>query len=330
MTESLTVSVALCTFNGERFVREQVESILAQTLPVGEIVVADDGSADSTLSIVTDLVGHASPQPRLTVLTGTSPLGVAANFGRAIAACTGDVVVLSDQDDVWRGDRVQHLVARFSADEHLLLLHGDADLIDDDDQPIGSTLFRALGITTSIEDAVHAGNAFEVLMRRNLVTGATCGFRRGLADLALPVPEGWLHDEWLGIVAAVIGRVDLTTERLVRYRQHGANQVGARELSMAGKFGRILEPGAERNRRLLARAASLEQRLSQLPGVAPDRTAAAAAKLAHETVRSRLVPQRGRRVAPVLRELATGRYSRYGRGAADAVRDILQPLESAA
>jgi glycosyltransferase involved in cell wall biosynthesis len=330
VTEGLAVSVALCTYNGERFLREQLDSILAQTVPAMEIVVSDDGSVDSTVELVIETIRSHADAPRLTILRGEQTLGVAANFARAISACTGDLVALSDQDDVWREDRVAHLVARFTTEADLLLLHGDADLIDDEDRPLGSSLFGALGISSAVRDEVHSGLAFDVLMRRNIVTGATAGFRRELAELALPVPAGWLHDEWLAIAAASVGRVDLTEERLVRYRQHGANEIGARELTVTGKFRRMVEPGSERNSRLLVRAASLQERLSAMQGVAESRVVSATAKVEHESVRSALGRRRVARILPVLRELRTGRYSRFGRGAADAARDILQPLNVAA
>jgi hypothetical protein len=214
----------------------------------------------------------------------------------------------------------------FSRDAQLLLVHSDAHLIDSSGAMMGTTLFESLGITSATVTRVHEGDAFAVLMRRNIVTGATTIFRRSLAKVAFPVPAGWLHDEWLALVAAAVGRVDLSEDRLVEYRQHGANLVGARRLSLAQSFGRMVEPGSERNARLLVRATSLAERLPALPGVQGEKVLVARQKLIHEEVRSRLSAHRLARVFPVLREFSTGRYAKFGRGSSDAVRDFLQPL----
>jgi glycosyltransferase involved in cell wall biosynthesis len=326
VTGALTVSVALCTYNGERFMREQLQSILGQTVPPAELVVSDDGSSDRTLQVVREVVAEVSKAPRMTILENARPLGVAGNFTRAIEACTSDLVVLSDQDDVWRSDRIERLVTAFTESPDLVLLHGDADLIDGSDAPLGASLFDALGVTSAVQQLVHDGGAFELLLRRNIVTGATTGFRRTLATVAFPVPEGWLHDEWLAIVGAATARIDLTTERLVEYRQHGENEIGVRKLSVVGKFRRMIEPGSERSARLLRRASSLVDRLADSPDVAQVRRNAITEKLAHERARSALSEHRLLRLVPVLRELQTGRYSRFGRGPSDAVRDLLQPL----
>ena len=114
---------------------------------------------------------------------------------------------------------------------------------------------------------------------------------------------------------------------LIDYRQHGENEVGMAELSFAGKLGRMLEPGGERNARLHERARSLAARTAS--GDHPltaERVRAVHAKLVHEDVRSTLSRHRIARIGPVLREARTGRYGEFGRGAADALRDLLQPL----
>lgn len=328
------VSVALCTHNGARFVAEQVSSILEQSIPPREIVLSDDASTDGTVDLVRSTVdrflsGNPQADVDLVVLKNAVPLGVTANFEQAIAACGSELIALCDQDDVWRPDRLARAVTHFQERPALLLLHGDARLIDDGGSELRGSLFDALEITHGIRAAIHAGGGFDVLMRRNVVTGATVLMRRGLAERARPFPDSWVHDEWLAIVAAATGELDVTTDSLIEYRQHGSNQIGVRALSLAGKFRRMVEPGFERNRRLLERARSLAERFEDLEGVIPARREAARQNLEHEIVRSSLKPGRPSRIGTVLRELGTGRYRRFGRGVADAVRDLLQPLKPA-
>lgn len=332
--DGISVAVALCTHNGERFIDDQLASILAQTRLPDHIVISDDASTDGTLARVAAAVdGHAASAEspvRFTVLRNDAALGVAANFEQAIAASTSDLVALSDQDDLWEPTRLERAVGMFAQRETLLLVHGNARLIDAEGAFLPATLFEALGIGPAVVRDINAGSELAWLLRRNLVTGATTVIRRRLFEAARPVPSPWLHDEWFGIVAAAIGETDVIAEPLVRYRQHGTNEIGASKLGVAGKFGRMREPGAERNRRLLARAEALVARFTELGDlVTPAQQAAVTQKLAHEKLRSSLPANRLRRAPLVARELATGRYRRFGRGVLDAARDLIQPLDAA-
>lgn len=324
----------MCTYNGAPYVAEQVESILAQTVPPHELVVGDDASSDDTLRIVERVLAEhrARGGAGLDVVVLTrdpavraEPYGVAGNFARALEAATGDVVLLSDQDDRWAPDRVERSVAALERHPDAGLVHGDARLVDAAGEPLGVTLFEALGVSAAEFAEIDAGRGFEGMLRRNLVTGATTAVRGELVARALPVPEGWIHDEWLAIVAGATGRTVVLRESLIDYRQHGRNQIGARKLDWATRVERLREPRTGRNERLLRRARSLAERFEQLP-VGPERLAAVREKLAHEEARSRLPAARIRRLGPVLREWRTGRYRTHGLGAQDVLRDLVQPV----
>jgi glycosyltransferase involved in cell wall biosynthesis len=323
---SAEISVALCTHDGAAFIEEQLRSILAQSVLPGQIVLSDDGSRDDTIALAAAVIAASGHGVDFRVIRNEAPLGVARNFEQAILACSGEFVILSDQDDVWLPDRVAQALAVFESRPAVSLVHGDARLIDDGGASLHATLFEALGMGAAEVAAIHEGRGFELLVKRNLVTGATTMLRRALAEDAAPFPDGWLHDEWLAIVAAARGELDVVDAPLISYRQHGSNQVGVEKLSTAGKLGRMLEPGADRSARLLVRATALADRL---PVLAPTRAGAAREKLAHERMRSALPAARAGRIVPVLRELRTGRYSTFGRGTADAARDLLQPLKGA-
>lgn len=174
----------------------------------------------------------------------------------------------------------------------------------------------------------HSGHGFEALLRRNLVTGATLMVRRALVSRARPFPDPWVHDEWLAVIAAATGSTDLLEDELIDYRQHAANQIGAIRRNAVGKFRRILEPRGDRYFYLGLRARVLVERLRLLgDAVPPDLVAEAAGKVAHLDTRESLRANRLLRIVPVLREAATGRYSRYSRGLGDVLRDLLQPAE---
>lgn len=327
----MAISVALCTHNGERFVGRQIASILEQTRPADELVLSDDASADGTVAVVVEAFEQARRDgravPELIVLRNPEPLGVTANFESALGACSGDLIVLSDQDDEWEPDKLQRIEEGFAARPGLLFLHSDAALIDDTGAAVGGTLFGALEVGEAERAAVHSGAAFGVFLRRNLATGATAALARELVELSRPFPPEWVHDEWLAIQAAARERLDLTERVLTRYRRHDANQIGAGDPTLRHKVSRVLGTRGDRNLRLAGRSAVLRDRLAEAPDVARGYVAEAIAKAEFERTRAELPASRLRRFVPTVRLALRGGYARYAsRGRLDIIRDLLQPV----
>ena len=244
MTESvgaLRVSVALCTHDGAAYLEEQLASILAQRPEPFEIVLGDDASSDDTVAIAERTVAAhraAGGTTALVVRRHDPALGVVGNFADALAHARGDLVALSDQDDVWQPGKLAAFAAAFGSDPDLLLAHSDARLVDATGAPTGVTLLEALEATPAERAGLERGDAFATLLRRNLVTGATVVLRRRLVDAAAPFPDGWVHDEWLAVIAAATGSLRLLPEQLIDYRQHGAQpdrRAPADRRSIAGR-----------------------------------------------------------------------------------------------
>lgn len=317
------VSVALCTRNGAEYVEEQLKSILSQTVSVSEIVVSDDASSDATLSVVRRVLGEQRDR-NVTIIENATPLGVTANFSQAMAACSHELIALSDQDDVWSPQRVEHGLAAFRHRPDALLVASDARLVDATGKDMGRSLFGRLGVTHGMRTALSTPGALDVLLRRNVLTGATMMLRRELARSCAPLPQSWLHDEWLAIWAAIGDGLVVLDEQLIDYRQHGANVVGVPALSAKRAIAKFCEPRTARNMRLLERARELRERVDER--VSPERVQKIDAKLEHEYARSRLPRPRASRVVPVIHEWRSGSYGSYGNGLIDAVRDVVQPI----
>jgi len=322
------ISVALCTYDGAAFIEEQLRSILGQSLRPVEIVISDDGSVDGSMIVVERVIqawraGNADADIGIRLIKNGAPLGVTANFEQALASCTGELVALCDQDDVWVPDRLERMSQEFERRPDLLLLHSDARLVSTDGSPLGLTLFQALNISAFERASVRNGLAIDVLLRRNIVTGATVMVRREFIEFARPFPAPWLHDEWLAMVAAAIGRVDFLAQTLTDYRQHGSNQIGASKVTIREKLARLSEPRGARNWRLLSRASALNARAEVF---SPDIRRKIAEKFTHEQFRSGLSDSRMPRLIPIISALLRGSYSRYGLGLRDALRDLVQSV----
>jgi glycosyltransferase involved in cell wall biosynthesis len=327
----MPVSVALTTHNGSRYIAEQLRSLLDQTLPPSEFIISDDASEDGTLDVIAEVfqkwrADHGRAGFVLRVLRNSPPLGVTANFEQALGACTNDLIALCDQDDIWHRSKLEQMVVEFERRPDLMLLHSDARMVDREGSPTGETLFKTLYVSSDEISAVHAGHAVDVLLRRNIVTGATAVLRRELVHRSRPFPASWVHDEWLSAIGAVTGAVDLLELQLIDYRQHGGNQIGASRLNAAGKLRRLCAPRTERNRRLLTRATSLYERAARLTPAPPAETLRKISeKVSHERMRSELPRGRIRRIRPIIQEWRSGAYSKYGLGIPDVLRDLVQP-----
>ncbi len=321
----LNVTVALCSYNGEAFLAEQLASLAEQTRLPDEVVIGDDHSTDSTLELI-DTFRKTAPFP-VRVLEKNVNIGTSANFTETVRSTHGDIVFLSDQDDRWVGHKIERMVAEFEHRPELLVLHTNARLVDASGQPLGTDLFDALEISREEIMRLKSGRAFDALIRRNLATGATMAVRQSLLDLALPTPEDWVHDEWLATIAAGLGdgTVGVIEEPLIDYRQHGNNQIGARRVTVQGKVKRMFRNrGTHFAWQAQRFAILLDKILSLGPLISNDKVEMLNEKVVHVAFRASLPSNRLRRVTPVLNEIAAGRYRRYSTGFRSIVRDIFE------
>jgi glycosyltransferase involved in cell wall biosynthesis len=217
------ISVALCTYNGERFLSRQLVSMQQQTRSPDELVVCDDCSTDSTIDILQDFAASAGFPVR--IIQNEHNLGFVANFERAIQLCQGDLIALSDQDDIWDPMRLERSQQEFIAHPEVGLAFSDADIIDDQDQLTGMHLWRNFGFEGERKQRLLAGD-YTVLAKNRFVTGATVMFRTRLRENCLPVGSGWLHDEWIAATAAAVADLAPIELPLIRYRKHTSQQVG--------------------------------------------------------------------------------------------------------
>jgi len=328
-TTSPSVSVALATYNGELFLREQLESIQGQSVLPQEIVISDDNSQDSTVALVGEVLTPAwcdSQGVAIRVIQNQKALGPGKNFEQAILACSSDLVVLADQDDLWHGNKVERLVTEFAEKPEVLLVHSDARLVDSAGQPVGMRLTEGIGFSVEELEILASGHSLPAFIKRNLATGATMMFRRELADIAFPLPSGELHDGWLALTASLLDGVVFVPEELIDYRQHGGNQIGGKPLGPADSIVAVLKSWreltdvlAQRNKDILALVGRMGGRVS------PRNREIVESRLRHNEWRIGLPNSRLLRMWPVLGGVLAGRYRKYGRVPHDVLRDLVMP-----
>ncbi len=321
----MRVSVALCSFNGQAFIEQQLESIAAQEHRPIDMVVCDDGSADGTVGVVQRFAArHADLNVRL--VCNSTQLGTTRNFEQAIRLCQGEVIFLSDQDDVWMPGKIRRLLQEI--DRGADLAFSNAQVVDHSLSPLGYQLWDSLWFGPSEQASVRDGAALEVFLKHVVAAGGTTAFRAGLRELALPIPNMPVaHDAWLALMAAAVGRVHIVDEPLISYRLHDANQVGLRKLSLRQQFEQARK---QIDRRAFRYAADLHtEALRRLTNGIPERyhlhdnvPRLLRQKILHAESRDALNGSAANRTKTVLGELLSMRYFRYSYGWKSVAQDL--------
>lgn len=204
----MKISIAMATYNGEKYLKEQLDSFVAQNRQPDELIVSDDCSDDATISIIEAFARQAPFVVRWYV--NNENLGFVGNFSRALSLCTGDLVFLSDQDDVWFKNKIEQIEAIAQEDDYNLLFINDTVLADAQLETTGLTKLRQM----------RSGGLSESLF----TMGACVAVRRKLLDVCLPIPIIYnSHDIWLSFFAENLGRKRIVETPLQYYRRHENN-----------------------------------------------------------------------------------------------------------
>ena len=255
-----TISIAMCTYNGDRFFREQSESFLNQTQLPNLLVICDDGSTDNTRAQLKEFA-RKSPFP-VELRFNRTNLGVTRNFEQALLACTGDYIALCDQDDRWHPTKLQRLSELLEANPQAGFACSNAELIDQYGRTLPQTLWEAQKVNPP---ALYQQLPFErrdYLARSNCVTGATMMLRRErLWNCLAPIPTSWIHDHWLVVLCDVLSFTGcMTPDLLTQYRLHPKQMIG---ISPRTWFRKRL-PDAEKMKNFLKREQRYRDLLSHL------------------------------------------------------------------
>lgn len=210
--DGVLVSIAMCTYNGEVFLDQQIQSILDQTFPNLELVIIDDCSADGTFGLLQSW--HTRYPSKIKIFKNEKNLGYNKNFEKAISLCKGDFIAISDQDDIWLPDKIEKLIQTFSTNDILLSHCASIHLLNNKLQHKSAVLRW---------EKHFSGNNTASLFLFNQIQGHNMVFRKSLTPYILPLPPDVYYDWWIATVATCYGKVGSVPEYLVQHRMHQNN-----------------------------------------------------------------------------------------------------------
>lgn len=204
--ENPLVSIAIATYNGETYITDQLNSILAQSYQNLEIVIVDDRSTDQTFQI---LQNFQKLDHRIRLQQNEHNLGCNVNFNKALCLSTGDYIAISDQDDIWDKDKISYMIEIIGDD---LMLYHDSTFVDANGNLKGKKM-------SDLHRFVK-GNCEAFLLYQNCVSGHACLINKALLTYCLPLPQGIYYDWWMAYTAACLGKLNFTKHALVLHRRH--------------------------------------------------------------------------------------------------------------
>ncbi|MBS5714094.1 MAG: glycosyltransferase family 2 protein [[Eubacterium] rectale] len=203
------ISVCVAAFNGEKYIEEQILSVLRNLDSQDEIIISDDGSSDRTRKIVDDL---AEKDRRIRIIDGPRK-GLIKNFENAIVHSKGDIIFLCDQDDVWKDNKVKTVLDIFGNTDCTLVMH-DACIVDSNLRILGCSFF----------EFKKCKKGYWRNLIKNSYIGCCMAFKRSILDYAIPFPDNIpMHDQWIGLLSERVGKVEFCNEQLLLYRRHSNN-----------------------------------------------------------------------------------------------------------
>lgn len=311
------ISIALCTYNGEQFLLEQLESLLNQTKLPDELVVCDDGSTDGTVAIIQEFAKIAPFKVRIFINETT--LGVTKNFEKALTLCKGDLLFLCDQDDIWEANKLAEVIAFLEKNSDLSVAFSDALLVDERGIYLQKRLWEIVQLGEIQLNTWRSGKSIELMLIGNRVAGCTMAIRRSFLQTITPFPTDipdFLHDTWIAFVASLLNQIQFIELPLVKYRQHPMQQIGTRQkelpiLTLRQRLKRSHESKLTPLKQQYEALLLLYTYLQKIIPADNKNLKVIAEKVYFLSVRASLPHNRLLRIGPIFKQWRKGNYPRF-------------------
>lgn len=226
----MSISIVLCTYNGAKYIEEQLESLKRQSIFINEYIICDDNSSDNTC-IKIEKYKEKNPELNIKLFKNSVNKGVIKNFEFGLNRASGDYIAFCDQDDVWLPNKIKDSLNKMKKMEKEyginmpLLVHTDLCVVDENLKIINNSFYKKEKIK------IYRGkDVFKALFLKNSVVGCTMMINKTAKNLVLPFPKNIImHDYWIALVVASIGRVEFLNKSTIKYRQHKDNLVGSKK-----------------------------------------------------------------------------------------------------
>lgn len=326
------ISIALATYNGELYVSDLLNSISGQTTLPDELIISDDSSTDSTLEIANEFARNATFPVK--ILINKNRLGSTGNFEVAIRSCSGDIIFPCDQDDIWYQHKIECMLECLVNNPSAGAVFSDADIVDKDLNLLESSLWERKEITPQeLVEISTSENAFEMVAKRNIVTGAAMAFRAEYRKNIVPMPKEWVHDYWITLIISMSSKLIPLPMTLIAYRQHSSNQIGAPGTSL----NKIIEGGKNKGKSFHAiynpKVKCFQKALDLLIESSVSNTAKGKRRIAliadiinFYHARSLMPKSRWKRLPIIWKEFIAFRYQRYKKPR-HAIKDLIHRVD---
>jgi glycosyltransferase involved in cell wall biosynthesis len=219
---SKQIDVLLATYNGEKYLKEQLDSILASSYSNIRLIISDDCSRDNTAQILKE---YAKNDSRIELYFQEQNLGVVKNIEFLLGKVKNDIYMLADQDDFWKPEKIEKSL-EFLESKNLDLVFGDLEVVDENLNTINDSFVNYMKLNHKIKNSI---NSYELNYLYSCVTGCTIMSKKSFIDKILPLPSGTkylLHDQWIGLITSFYGKIGFMEDAFIKYRQHNNNQLG--------------------------------------------------------------------------------------------------------
>lgn len=313
----MKISVAIAAYCGEKYIGDQLVSIVNQTVVPDEVVICDDSPDDLTENEVRKFEKFLN----IRYFRNSSQLGAAANFNKALSLCTGDVVFLADQDDVWYPYKVAWMMEHFSAGA--LAVFCNSDITDADGEKTGFTHFesRSCGNLRKCAPGLWKSQ-FPDSCRRFPAAGHDMALKNDFLKKLLPIPELTnCHDNYLGIAAAAFDAWVIVPDSCGTFRRHGNSTSGAGErISLLGELKAAR--ASVKNNSFAWNAELFRSVLEKFPTLPAERSALLKERMEHSLARAKMGEKKSRKLRLIIQEIRNRNYFRFGRGWKNVIQDL--------
>jgi len=326
MSPKERISVAMAAYNGERFKSQQLESLARQTRLPDELVVSDDCSTDQTVEILNDFAKCAQFSVR--VLVNEINVGFDRNFERVIAECTGDLIFLCDQDDVWFPAKIERMADALVRHPSAGMVISNSELVDENTISLERCLYTRK-LPSKERYYSQGAEAVDIVLAAGLCFGHTMAFRRTteMIEFSAKSRINYNYDVFRVLVAGAFSGIVVLPSALTKYRRHGNQQSSSRDLSPS-LFGRLRNVLFDSRRSMASRTRFAQAippicQLLTAHGASPGAVDIMAGRAAIAAFQANLPSSRFRRIVPILKNLLTWKYHRFANGMSTAARDFL-------